>query len=85
MIKKKGASKQMKKLGVGAIIVGIMISMIGIGMKIKERAAIGIIGGADGPTSIFIAGRLGSGLGILGMILGIVLLIIGVLLIFRKK
>ena len=75
----------MKKLGIGAMIVGMMVSMIDIGMKIKQRAAISIIGGADGPTSIFIAGQLGSGLGILGMILGIVLLIIGVLLILKKR
>mgnify|MGYP003292923574 CR=1 FL=1 len=75
----------MKKLGIGVLIVGIIISIIGVSMKIKERAAIGIIGGADGPTSVFIAGRMGSGLGVLGMIFGLLLLGIGAFLIFRKK
>ncbi len=84
-IKNQEGIKQMKKLGIGAIIIGIIISFIGITMKIKERAAIGIIGGADGPTSIFVAGRVGDDMGYLGMIFGVVLLIIGIYFILRKK
>lgn len=75
----------MKKIGIVALVVGIIISIIGVNMKVKERATIGIIGGADGPTSVFIAGRMGSGLGVLGMILGLLLLGIGAFLMFRKK
>ena len=75
----------MKKIGIVALVVGIIISIIGVNMKVKERASIGIIGGADGPTSVFIAGRMGSGLGVLGMILGLLLLGIGAFLMFRKK
>ncbi|MBN2497249.1 MAG: sodium ion-translocating decarboxylase subunit beta [Deltaproteobacteria bacterium] len=41
--------------------VGIFITLmgaVGMGFDLKEAAAIGIIGGADGPTSIYVAGRL---------------------------
>ena len=75
----------MKKLGVGAVIIGIIVSIVGITMKIKEKAALGIIGGADGPTSIFVAGRVGNDIGYLGMFFCILLLIIGVWVIFRNK
>ncbi|MBN2071095.1 MAG: sodium ion-translocating decarboxylase subunit beta [Candidatus Krumholzibacteriota bacterium] len=34
----------------------------GIDFSLKDAAAIGIIGGADGPTAIFLAGRLSPGL-----------------------
>jgi sulfite exporter TauE/SafE len=54
-------------------------------MKIKQRAAIGIIGGADGPTSVFVAGKVPEGLGIMGIFCGILLLGVGLYLIFRKN
>lgn len=41
--------------------VGIFITLmgaVGMGFDLKEAAAIGIIGGADGPTAIFTASRL---------------------------
>ena len=41
--------------------LGIFVTVIGamaLGFDMKEAAAIGIIGGADGPTSIYVAGRL---------------------------
>ncbi|MGB3975541.1 MAG: sodium ion-translocating decarboxylase subunit beta [bacterium] len=41
--------------------IGIFITMIGslfLGFDIKEAASIGIIGGADGPTAIFLASKL---------------------------
>jgi carboxybiotin decarboxylase len=40
---------------------GVFVTLIGavlLGYTIKESAAIGIIGGADGPTSIFLANKL---------------------------
>ena len=75
----------MKKLGIGTIIIGIIISIMGITMRIKRCASISIIGGADGPTSIFIAGRIPSSIGIIGMVLGLLLFVLGVYFIFRKK
>jgi carboxybiotin decarboxylase len=38
------------------------IGAIGLGFGLREAAAIGIIGGADGPTAIFIASKLANGL-----------------------
>lgn len=41
--------------------LGVFITFIGslfLGFTLKEAAAIGIIGGADGPTSIFVASKL---------------------------
>ena len=54
-------------------------------VKIKQRASIGIIGGADGPTSVFIAGKVPEGLGIMGILCGMLLLTVGLYLIFRKN
>ena len=41
--------------------LGVFITLLGslfLGFTLKEAAAIGIIGGADGPTSIFVASKL---------------------------
>lgn len=53
----------------------------------KEAAAISIIGGADGPTSVFLAGKVGSSFNLVSYLLGffVVLLGIGILLYIRKK
>ncbi|HPJ58824.1 MAG TPA: sodium ion-translocating decarboxylase subunit beta [Bacteroidales bacterium] len=48
--------------------VGIFITFLGalvLGFKMPEAGAIGIIGGADGPTAIFISSRLANGMNIL--------------------
>ena len=75
----------MKKFGAGMIVLSIIIFITGVNMKIKQRAAIGIIGGADGPTSVFVAGKVPEGLGIMGIFCGILLLGVGLYLIFRKN
>ena len=52
-----------------------------------DSATIGIIGGADGPTSVFIAGKLGSGVRTAGLVIGI-LAVAGLItggIILRKK
>ena len=54
-------------------------------LKLKEQMSVAVIGGADGPTSIFLAGKLGSGPVFLGMVAGIVLLAIGIFIIIRKQ
>ena len=46
-------------------------------MKAKENTAVSIIGGADGPTSIFLAGKLNGNAAILLMVAGIVVLAAG--------
>jgi len=44
----------------GALLIGHLVPSLGIGLK--ESAAIGIIGSSDGPTTIFTAQKLASGI-----------------------
>lgn len=49
--------------------VGIFLTFLGalaLGFHAQEAGAIGIIGGADGPTAIFLASRLANGINIIG-------------------
>ena len=51
----------------------------------KDRASISIIGGADGPTSIFVAGKVANEFGNLGIIAGIIFLAVGIYIFLKKK
>lgn len=73
-----------KKLGILVLIAGIVIAAIGIITKIKENQALAVIGGADGPTAIFIAGKVGTPW-YAGIIIGVVIIVVGAFLIGRKK
>ena len=46
--------------------------------------SVSVIGGADGPTSIFVAGEIGGFSAIIGMIVGVVLLTVGIFVIGKK-
>ncbi len=49
--------------------LGIFLTFLGalaLGFHAREAGAIGIIGGADGPTAIFISARLANGIDIIG-------------------
>ncbi|MBN2450708.1 MAG: sodium ion-translocating decarboxylase subunit beta [Lentisphaeria bacterium] len=56
-----GAAAQ---LGIfGALLGALLLALLpGIGFSLKDAASIGIIGGADGPTAIFLASRLSPNL-----------------------
>jgi Na+-transporting methylmalonyl-CoA/oxaloacetate decarboxylase beta subunit len=72
----------MKKIiGSILIILGIGITIISLIVKIKGQI---VIGGADGPTSIFFAFKVGDGF-FAGIIVGLVLFAIVVFMIVRKK
>lgn len=76
----------MKKLV--AVILGIlgaMITVIGITSRKTTAVSIPIIGGADGPTSIFLAGKIGNGFFLSGIVLGIILILLAVILFNRWK
>lgn len=64
-------------------VLGAILAGFGIIAKMKGAAAIGIIGGADGPTAIFVAGNVGDGFG-LGVILVSAILVVAGILIYRK-
>lgn len=79
----------MKKIiGITLIVVGIISTSIGgvtlFNVKPNVASSVAIIGGADGPTSIFIAGKMGApryG----AIIVGIAVFVIGLLLVLLKK
>ena len=76
----------MKKiLGIGLSVIGIVAVIITVILKIKRQMSISIIGGADGPTSVFIAGKVGNTSAAVGVIVGIVLLVIGIFMIRKKR
>ena len=52
---------------------------------VSVAKSVSVIGGADGPTSIFVAGKIGGAPTITGIIVGIVLLAIGIFIFARKK
>ena len=43
-----------KKVFILTVVLGMIGIALGIHVNLKDKAAIGIIGGADGPTAIFI-------------------------------
>ena len=76
----------MKKVfGIISGVAGLLIIIGGIILKQKEAVSVSIIGGADGPTSIFLAGKVGNDFSGLGIVVGVILLVIAAVLIFMKK
>ena len=51
----------------------------------KENTAVSVIGGADGPTSIFIAGKLNGDNFIFMIVVGIILLILAGVIFYKRK
>ncbi len=78
-----------KVVGIILTVIGIVTAVISLILKVKGQMSmarsVSIIGGADGPTSIFIAGKIGGTSAVIGIILGIVLLTAGIFMIARKK
>lgn len=54
-------------------------------MKLKENTAVSIVGGADGPTAVFVAGKLNDNLTFILIVIGIVLLGVAVIAFFKRK
>lgn len=76
----------MKKwLGIMTRILGVVLTVIGIVLKQKENMAVSVIGGADGPTSVFIAGKLNGDMFISFIIIGIILLILAGVILYKIK
>ena len=44
----------MKKIGIGVLGIVVISLIVGLGIKFQRSSAIGIIGGADGPTSVVV-------------------------------
>ena len=77
----------MKKVVGGIItIIGIVMAAWGIHVYVFAKEATSIlIGGADGPTSVFIAGKVGNGVGLGTIFVGIILVVAGVVIFIKSK
>ena len=85
-LRKDGIMK--KTAGIVLMIAGIISSVVGaivlLKMKSNVPSNISIIGGADGPTTIFLAGKLG--LPVYGSIIaGFILVVAGIIIIALRK
>lgn len=74
-----------KVLGIGSCIVGLLLVVFGGLMRMKENTAVSIIGGADGPTFVFVAGKLNGELAIISILIGIMAVVMGVSLYSKRK
>ena len=76
----------MKKVfGIGSCIIGMLLVISGAVMKLKGNTAVGVIGGADGPTSMFVAGKLNGDFSVMLILIGIVLLAIATMIYWKRK
>lgn len=86
-----------RTIGVLLVVLGVLLAAWGIlamtGVNPAESASISIIGGADGPTAIYVTGTAGPlgillllcCMGILPLALGAVCLVLGVWLLLRRR
>lgn len=75
----------MKKIVVILVgIIGVLLTIAGIVTKAKKATSIAIIGGADGPTSIFLAGKVGEDFSIGLIVIGLILVVLTIALWIRK-
>lgn len=79
----------MKKIvGIMLLIIGIISAAVGaltlFDMKSNVASEISVIGGADGPTAVFIAGKIGTPL-YGAIIIGVVLVIVGIIVLLKKR
>ena len=66
-----------KKIGIIAVIfIGLLTVIYGMIFRAKDAVAVSIIGGADGPTSAFLAGKVGDGISLTLIVVGVVILAI---------
>ena len=57
-----------------------------LALRTKEgQMSVSVIGGADGPTSVFVAGKVRSPLTITGIIAGIAVFAVGIFMVVRKN
>lgn len=66
-------------------VMGLVLAGFSAVLKWKKQMSVSIIGGADGPTSIFLAGKVGNDFSVAGIVVGILLIVIAGFLMLRKK
>ena len=67
-------------------VIGLVLAGFSAVLKWKKQMSVSIIGGADGPTSIFLAGKVGNDFSVAGIVVGIMIIImVGFLMLRNKK
>ncbi|MDO5521841.1 MAG: oxaloacetate decarboxylase [bacterium] len=67
-------------------LTGVVLLVISLLKKASQpSASMTIIGGSDGPTSVFLAGKTGLEMPVIGIIAGVLLLVLSGILAVRKK
>ena len=74
-----------KVLGIVGCSIGFLLVILGSVMKVKEHTTFSIIGGADGPASVFVAGNLGGDLSISFILTGIAVLVITLICYLKRR
>lgn len=75
----------MKKiLVIVAGIVGLIFVIIGAALKINNNA-ISVIGGVDGPTSVFVATKINSSSVRMFIVIGVILLVAAIFFYLKRK
>lgn len=72
-------------LGVAASGLGVILIALNVFFKMGESGSISVIGGAHGPTSVFVASKVGGVSSTVGIISGIALIILAFFLMVWKK
>lgn len=74
-------------IGTIIFLAGIVVPIVSMRIYTSQHGAIGIIGGADAPTTILLTSQLFNGMPIIFMLLGLGLVVSAVvlLIVLRKK
>ena len=65
-------------IGAFMVIGGVAPMIMGAVLKAQVASTVGIIGGADGPTSIMVSGVIGAGNVVLEIVVGVLLIVAGI-------
>lgn len=65
-------------LGAYMVIGGVAPMIIGAILRAQVASTVGIIGGADGPTSILVSGVIGTGNVVFEIVVGVLLILAGI-------
>lgn len=74
-----------KVLGIMTGLLGILFVITGVITKAKKTFSISVIGGVDGPTSVFVAGKVGSDISLGLITAGVILIVVVVACLLKKQ
>lgn len=70
----------------GWLLLSVIAPMIiGAILSLQPSGSVGIIGGADGPTAVFVVGTFGAGGVIIESVIGVLLIAVGIWGLIKSK